>query len=109
MNNNKSAEYCLIAEGNYESVEEAKHALIDPFIEEFVEKNGKFRLHNFDDIRATSGISLGDLEIELIDDGVFEISCRSSPLMLNQRKAEKFAETLRLQAMFDEISVEPID
>ncbi len=109
MNNNKSAEYCLIAEGNYESVEEAKHALIDPFIEEFVEKNGKFRLHNFDDIRATSGISLGDLEIEMIDDGIFEISCRSSPLMLNQRKAEKLADTLRLQAMFDEISVEPID
>jgi len=109
MNKNKSVEFCLIAEGNYENVEEAKHALIDPFIEEFVEKSGKFRLHNFDDIQATSGISLGDLEIEMIDDGVFEISCRSSPQMLNQRKAEKLAETFRRQAMFDEISIKPLD
>ncbi len=109
MNNKKSAEFCLIAEGNYENVEEARHALVDPFIEEFVEKEGKFRIHNFDDIQATSGISLGDLEIEMIDDGIFEISCRSSALMLNQRKAERLAETLREQAMFDEISIELLD
>ncbi len=108
MNNKKSAEFCLIAEGNYENVEEARHALVDPFIEEFVEKEGKFRIHNFDDIQATSGIPLGDLEIEMIERGVFEISCRSSALMLNLRKAEKLAETLRQQAMFDEISIESL-
>lgn len=109
MTNIKAAEFCLIAEGNYESVEEARHALVDPFIEEFVNTNGKFRIHNFDNIQATSGIPLDDLEIEIIDDGVFEISCRHSALTLNQRKAEKLAETLRQQATFDEISVEPLD
>ncbi len=60
MKNEKAAEFCLIVEGNYFSIEEAKHALIDPFIEEYVEANGKFRIHNFEDIRATSGIALGD-------------------------------------------------
>lgn len=109
MNETKSAEFCLIVEGNYFTVEEAKHALCDPFIEEYVEENGRFRLHNFNDIQATSGISLGDLEIAEVGDGVFEISCRSSSLILNKRKAEMLAETLRRQAMFDEISVEPLD
>ena len=109
MSETKSTEFCLIVEGNYFTVEEAKHALCDPFIEEFVEENGKFRIHNFDDIQATSGISLGDLEVAEIDDGVFEISCRTSPQILNKRKAEMLAETLRRQAMFDEISVEPLE
>jgi hypothetical protein len=48
------------------------------------------------------------LEIGLVDDGVFEISCRTSPLILNRRKAELLAETLRRQAMFDEIEIEPL-
>ncbi|MBA2494416.1 MAG: hypothetical protein H0V31_06940 [Acidobacteria bacterium] len=109
MNTTKAAEFCLIVKGNYFTVEEAKHALQDPFIEDFVEEKGKFRIHNFDDIQATSGISLGDLEIEMIDDEVFEISCKSSPLILTERKAEKLAETLRRQAMFDEITVEPLE
>lgn len=109
MNNTKSGEFCLIVEGNYFTVEEARHALCDPFIEEFVEENGKFRIHNFDDIQATSGIALGDLEIAEIDDGVFEISCRASPQILNKRKAEMLAETIRRQAMFDEISVQPLE
>ncbi len=59
--------------------------------------------------QATNGISLGDLEIEMLEDGIFEISCRTSPQILNKHKAEKLAETLRRQAMFDEISVEPLD
>lgn len=109
MENQKSGEFCLIVEGNYETVEEAKHALQDPFIEDFVEETGRFKIQNFEDIRVTSGISLGDLEIGKIDDGVFEISCRTSPLILNRRKAEQLAETLRRQAMFDEISVEPLE
>ena len=45
------------------AVEEAKHALHDPFIEEFVEQTGRFRIQNFDNIQAVSGIPLGDLEI----------------------------------------------
>ncbi len=109
MENKKSTEFCLIVEGNYENIEEAKHALQDPFIEDYVEEHGKFRLNNFEDIRVTSGISLGDLEIEMIEEEVFEISCRSSPLVLTERKAEKLAETLRRQAMFDEIYVEPLE
>lgn len=108
MNNTKSTEFCVIVEGNYFTVEEAKHALCDPFIEEFVEAKGKFRIHNFDDIQATNGIAIGDLEIGMIDEGIFEISCRTSPQILNKYKAEKLAETLRRQAMFDEISVEPL-
>ena len=109
MNDTKATEFCLIVEGSYFTVEEAKHALCDPFIEEFVEETGKFRIHNFDEIQATNGISLGDLEIEMLEDGIFEISCRTSPQILNKHKAEKLAETLRRQAMFDEISVEPLD
>ncbi len=109
MNETKSTEFCLIVEGNYFTSEEAKHALCDPFIEEFVEQSGKFRIHNFDHIQATSGISLGDLEIAEIDEGVFEISCRTSSQILNKRKAEMLAETLRRQAMFDEVSVEPLE
>lgn len=104
----KATEFCLIVEGNYETLEDAKHALHDPFIEDYVEKNGKFRAHNFDDIRIAGGIILSDLEIGQIEDGVFEISCRTSPQILNRVRAEKLAETLRQQAMFDEISVEPL-
>ncbi len=104
----KATEFCLIVEGNYFTVEEAKHALCDPFIEDFVEQTGRFRIQNFDDIQAVSGIPLGDLEIAMVEDEVFEISCRTSPLILNRRKAELLAETLRRQAMFDEISIEPL-
>lgn len=108
MNDTKSIECCLIVEGSYFTVEEAKHALHDPFIEDFVEQTGKFRIQNFEDIQAVSGIPLGELEIAMIDDEVFEISCRTSPLILNRRKADQLAETLRRQAMFDEITVEPL-
>ncbi len=108
MSDTKSNEFCLIVEGSYFTVEEAKHALHDPFIEDFVEQTGRFRIQNFDDIQAVSGIPLGDLEIAMIGDDTFEISCRTSPLILNRRKADLLAETLRRQAMFDEISVEPL-
>lgn len=108
MNNQKTGEFCLIVEGNFQTVEEAKHALIDPFIEDFVEQNGRFRLQNFKDISVTSGITLNDLEIAMVDDGVFEISCRASGHILNRNRVEKLAETLRQQAMFDEINIEPL-
>lgn len=105
----KVTEFCLIVEGNYFTVEEAKHALCDPFIEDFVEETGRFRIQNFEDIQAVSGISLGDLEIEMVGDETFEISCRMSSHILNRRKAEQLAETLRRQAMFDEINIEPLE
>ncbi len=109
MINEKSREFCLIVEGNYANLEEAKHALCDPFIEDFVGETGRFRIHNFEDIRVVSGISLSDMEIALVDDGVFEISCRTSGQILNRNRAEKLAETLTRQAMFDEISIEPLE
>ncbi|MDQ2747271.1 MAG: hypothetical protein M3T96_08435 [Acidobacteriota bacterium] len=108
MESKKSTEFSLIAEGNYDNIEEAKHALQDPFIEDYVEQTGKFRIQNFEGIQAVSGIPLGELEIAMLDDETFEISCRSSPLILNRRRAELLAETLRRQAMFDEIAVEPL-
>ena len=108
MSGQKATEFCLIVEGDYENIEEAKHALHDPFVEDFVEANGKFRIHNFDDIRVASGLILSDLEIAELGDGAFEISCRSSAQILNRNRAEKLAETLRRQAMFDEIKIEPI-
>ncbi len=104
----KAREFCLIAEGDFADIETAKHALHDPFVEDFVEQTGKFRLHNFEDIRIAGGIVLSDLEIGQIEEGVFEISCRTSPQILNRARAEKLAETLRRQAMFDEISIEPL-
>lgn len=109
MNDTKSNEFCLIVEGSYFTVEEAKHALHDPFIEDFVEQTGRFRIQNFEDIQAVSGIPLGELEIAMLEDEVFEISCRNSPMILNRRKADQLAETLRRQAMFDEITVEPLE
>jgi hypothetical protein len=108
MNEAKGTEFCLIAEGFYETIEEAKHALIDPFIEDYVEKTGKFKLHNSAEIFVASGIALDDLSIAEIEENVFEISCKDSPQILTRRRAEQLAENLRRQAMFDEISIEPI-
>lgn len=103
-----SNEYCLIAEGNYENVDEAKHALAAPFLEDFIEQAGKFRQDDYDLIRVVGGISLGDLEIAEIDDFTFEISLRSSPKILKRHKAEQLAEILRRQLVFDEVRVEPL-
>ncbi|HEX8636496.1 MAG TPA: hypothetical protein VF692_00425 [Pyrinomonadaceae bacterium] len=108
MNEARNTEFCLIVEGFYETVEEAKHALIDPFIEDYVEQTGKFKLHNSAEIFVASGIALDDLSIAEIDENVFEISCKDSPQILTRRRAEQLAEKLRRQAMFDEISIEPI-
>jgi len=109
MNIQKTGEFCLIVEGNYPTIEEARHALIDPFIEDFVEQNGKFRIQNFEDISVASGILLSDLEIAIVEENIFEISCRASGQVLNRNRAEKLAETVRRQAMFDEISIEPLE
>jgi hypothetical protein len=89
MKNQTPREYCLIVEGNYFDVSEAEHALRDPFIEEWVEETGNFRIHNFDHIE------------------IFEITCNRSDKPLTEQKAKLIAEALRRQDMFDEISVEP--
>lgn len=105
----KKTEFILIAEGFYKSADEAFNALCEPFIEDFVEETGSFRTHNYEDISLVSGVSLSDLEIVEIEDGVFEISLRSSQKTLNHQKAEKLAENLERQLIFDSIKIESLE
>ncbi|MCW5961556.1 MAG: hypothetical protein KIS76_15440 [Pyrinomonadaceae bacterium] len=102
----KSEEYCLICTGNFEDINEAKHALEDPFIEDHVEETGRFTFQDLENIRVTNRISLSDLEIEELQAGVYRVSCPQAQVVLNQPKAEKLAESIRRQGMFDTISVE---
>jgi hypothetical protein len=105
----KQEEFRLIATGDFADINEAKHALQDPFIEDFVEVTGKFSFNNFEDIRVTNRISLSDLEIAELEEGVYEITCPNAQVILNRPKAEKLAQTLERQAMFDSVRVEPLD
>jgi hypothetical protein len=98
----------LIVEGNYFTEEEAKHALCDPFIEEWVEQTGSFRIHNFDEIEVAGGISLGDLALRMIEEEIFEISCISNGRPMSEHRAKLLAEALRRQDMFDEIEIQPL-
>ena len=100
-------EYCLIVEGAYLSEVEAEHALRDPFIEDWVEQTGRFRIHNMDEIQITPGVTLGSLGVVMLDDRVFEISSVDPDHPLTEHKAKGVAEALRRQDMFDEIRTEP--
>jgi len=100
-------EYCLIVEGAYLSESEAEHALRDPFLEEWVEQTGRFRLHNMDEIMIAPGVKLGSLGIVMIDDRVFEIASTDPDHPLTEHAAKGVAEALRRQDMFEEINVEP--
>jgi len=100
-------EYCLIVEGNYLSESEAEHALRDPFIEDWVEETGRFRLHNLGEIILTPGVTLGSLGVVMLDDGVFEIASTDPEHPLTEHKAKGVADALRRQDMFDIIEVEP--
>jgi len=100
-------EYCLIVEGAYLSESEAEHALRDPFIEDWVEQTGRFRIHNMDEILITPGVTLGLLGVVMLDDGVFEIASTDPEHPLTEHTAKGVAEALRRQDMFDEISAEP--
>ena len=100
-------EYCLIVEGAYLSESEAEHALRDPFIEDWVEQTGSFRIHNMDEILVTSGVTLGSLGVVMLDDRVFEIASTDPKHPLNEHTAKGVAEALRRQDMFDEIRTEP--
>jgi hypothetical protein len=99
-------EYCLIVEGAYLSEAEAEHALRDPFIEDWVEQTGRFRLHNMDEILITPGVTLGLLGVVMLEDEVFEIASTDPDHPLTEHKAKGVAEALRRQDMFDEIRVE---
>lgn len=107
MTDNKGREYCLIVEGAYFTEGEAEHALRDPFIEDWVEQHGHFKIHNMDDIQITPGVTLGSLGVVCIDDRVFEIASADPDHPLTEHKAKGVAEALRRQDMFDEIDVEP--
>ena len=109
MTDKKGSEYCLIVEGAYLTEGEAEHALRDPFIEDWVEQHGHFKIHNMDDIQVTSGVTLGSLGVYMIDERVFEISSADPDRPLTEHKAKGVAEALRRQDMFDEINVEPRD
>lgn len=109
MSSQQTGEHCLIVEGNYLDESDAEHALRDPFIEEWVEQTGKFRIHNFDDIEVAGGFSLGDLVVTMIDDEVFEIKSSNSGRLLNAHKANLIAEALIRQGMFDEVKVQPLE
>ena len=76
MTENKGREYCLIVEGAYLTESEAEHALRDPFIEDWVEQHGHFKIHNMDDIQVTPGVTLGSLGVVCLDDRVFDLILR---------------------------------
>jgi hypothetical protein len=102
-------EYCLIVEGAYLSESEAEHALRDPFIEDWVEQNGHFKIHNMDEIQITAGVTLGSLGVVMLDERLFEIASADGSHPLSELKAKGVAEALRRQDMFDEIEVKPRD
>ena len=109
MKTDKGREYCLIVEGAYLTESEAEHALRDPFIEDWVEETGRFRIHNMGDREVTPGVALGSLGVVMLDDRLFEIASNDPEHPLTEHKARGVADALRRQDMFDEVSVEPRD
>jgi len=112
MKDNKTVEYCVIVEGSYLTESDAEHALRDPFIEDWVEQTGRFRIHNLGEMEVVPGVVLGSLGVTMLDEGVFEIASTDAEHPLSQHKARGVAEALRRQDMFDEITVElrsPVD
>jgi hypothetical protein len=107
MKTNKGREYCLIVEGAYLAESEAEHALRDPFIEDWVEETGRYRIHNLGDIEVTPGVALGSLGIRLLDERLFEIASTDPEHPLTEHKAKGVADALRRYDMFDDIQVEP--
>lgn len=109
MKERKFEEYCLIVEGPYLTESEAEHALRDPFIEDWVEQTGRFRLHNLGEMQVVPGVMLGALGVSMLEEGVFEIASAEAEHPLTEHKARGIAEALRRQGMFDAVSVEPRD
>jgi hypothetical protein len=107
MKGHPESEFCLIVEGAYLSVSEAEHALRDPFIEDWVEQTGRFRIHNLNEMEVVPGVTLGQLGVEMVEEGVFEIASQDPEHPLTEHKARGVAQALRRQDMFDEVSVEP--
>ncbi|HEV7681477.1 MAG TPA: hypothetical protein VGO68_05110 [Pyrinomonadaceae bacterium] len=102
-------EYCLIVEGAYLTESDAEHALRDPFIEEWVEETGHFKISNMNEIQVTAGVTLGSLGVIMFDERLFEIASVDEHHPLTELKAKGVAEALRRQDMFDEVEVKPRD
>ena len=102
-------EYCLIVEGAYLSESEAEHALRDPFIEDWVEQTGHFKIHNMDEIQISPGVTLGSFGVVMLDERLFEIASADAEHPLSELKAKGVAEALRRQDMFEEVRVKPRD
>ena len=81
-------EYCLIVEGAYLSESEADHALRDPFLEDWVEQTGRFKIHNMNEIQITPGVTLGSLGVVMLDDRLFEIASTDAEHPLTELKAK---------------------
>jgi hypothetical protein len=96
-------------EGAYLSESEAEHALRDPFIEDWVEQTGHFKINNMNEIQITPGVTLGSLGVVMLDDRLFEIASLDGSHPLTELKAKGVAEALRRQDMFDEVQVKPRD
>lgn len=107
MKKDGGSEYCLVVEGGYLTESEAEHALRDPFVEDWVEETGRFRIHNLVEMEVAPGVILGSLGVVMIDDGVFEIASTDPEHPLTEHKAKLVAAALRRHDMFDEIAVEP--
>src|SRR5207237_8349438 len=105
MTKKKGPEYCLIVEGAYLTEGEADHALRDPFIEDWVEQHGHFKINNMDDIQVTPGVTLGSLGVVCIDDRVFEIVSADPDPPLQETKENGVGEALRQTGMVAEILV----
>jgi hypothetical protein len=109
MKTSKGREYCLIVEGAYLTESEAEHALRDPFIEDWVEQTGHFRIHNMGEIEVTPNVPLGNLGVVMLEERLFEIASSDPEHPLTEHQAKGVADALRRQDMFDEITVEPRD
>ena len=107
MKEQNPGEYCLILEGSYLTVSEAEHALRDPFIEDWVEQYGRFRIHNLNEMIITPGVPLGQLGVEMLEDCVFCLYSLDPEHPLTEHKARGVADALKRQDMFDEVYVEP--
>ena len=107
MKEQHPGEYCLILEGSYLTDSEAEHALRDPFIEDWVEQTGRFRIHNLNEMMIVPGVPLGQLGVEMLEDCLFRIYSLDPKHPLTENKARGVADALMRQDMFDEISVEP--
>ena len=109
MKKRKEAAFALLVTGAYANQNEAEHALRDPFIEEWVERTGRFRIHQLDSMSVAPGVALGQLSIEQTADGDFLIQSNDPDHPLTARKAAAVAEALRYHAMFDNIAIEPLE